>query len=469
MNYKVLFYGENNSGAAELLDHYIGKSRNSTLDSNYGKFEFQTGASGGQAALTYCKWDAIVIVYSAISERNSYIDRLLKNVKDKAVITARVFICDNNSQPSLSIFQKRSGVSGYFTSSIVNERINPLEFVAQTLSGKKDLKLAKPSDPKLYRVLFYGESNVGKKSLIKQCNPENGIVTLDSNHGLLKFETVSTTTLRSLSNDWDAIIIVRSLTKGLLCSGKEDVKGLFSIACSFAKLDTKIFICGEDLSDLSFSYTQLTGLFIVSMTKQSINPFEFIAPSVTGIKALKIIKSYKVALLGAEDVGKSTYLSLINKNPNQSLKLDTNHGQFSLQIADISMGKCKPWNDLEYFKNIDGAIIMYAGDDASSYYDVSKYKSLVQGVDRNAKITVTCNRIDISEDYYKEGHGISCKKELNLQDPLLNLTKQLTGFKDLLFVKPEIKPLETKATIVEVNGMTIRTTMEVFEGVNLKI
>lgn len=134
------------------------------------------------------------------------------------------------------------------------------------------------------------------------------------------------------------------------------------------------------------------------------------------------LPSFKVIVLGDAGVGKSAYINRMKTGEFTQciaqemtpLVFHTNHGSYKLNV----------WEDKIVSHDVDAAIVMF---DLIRRDNIVKYKI-------NKPLVICGNKCDLVTDkLVNHCHYISVKTGCNINSPWLDLIKQLTGKKDLIF------------------------------------
>ena len=453
MNYKVAIIGAKGVGKSSLIKFYGLKNNVITFDSNYGEIKFTVGGfiDNGFVDRTI---DGALHIYDSsedFSTSRSY-EYLLGGLRliDGFKFDIKSVICANKCDllkpgdlirpPVIS-----HTVKAIFRTSIVKEENNPFEILGRYLTGKDDLVLFR-----MIKLAVYGQSGVGRSALINNCNPQNGVISFNSDQGDVKLHVK---TMSSFVNyNFDAVLVLYSTEKSnYLDVVVSNVKKIRELAPK-----AKIFVCHDNSDREALFNTLLNGDVKVSnivLCDKCLVKNEWcdnIIPDIMKIISDKTNltvnayvpepKKYKVVLVGDPKVGKTTYF---NQLTNQ-LTFHTNYEPITFIIHD------QP-NDLT---NVDVAVIMY--DSEESFHRASDWKSKICYGNPNIKIIFVCTKADTRNKVWYKGskpsYRISVKSNVRILDPFVNLAKQFLNNKGLLietYDRNNTKVIQDKLDVVE--------------------
>lgn len=159
--------------------------------------------------------------------------------------------------------------------------------------------------------------------------------------------------------------------------------------------------------------------------------------------------TYKICICGDAGVGKSTYVKMLLTNnfekkfvPTigcnvQSITFNTNYGVLVLHLWDVAgQEKCKKGT---YCTGADGILLMADIRSKISRKNLKWwYTQFIRNTNEKNKnnFCVVLNKIDTTDILPKEEEKVlmSIKNRQNLLEPLLRLTRLISGKKDLEFI-----------------------------------
>jgi GTP-binding nuclear protein Ran len=204
--------------------------------------------------------------------------------------------------------------------------------------------------------------------------------------------------------------------------------------------------------------------------------------------------NYKILLVGDANVGKSAYLERVRTGKFEkeylptmgvdvfSLIFSTNYGNITFKVWDCA-GQEKFGGLKEGHKGANGAICMIDLTNRVTLNNMPRWIDDIEEVLPNIPIILCGNKFDIKyrkvehnqiEDYLPAKvnyYDISAKSNHNIENPWVDLARQLTGHPNLKFItQPAINPPEVKELVqqkqinwVKVPGGKMKVTYEFYE------